>query len=110
LTGAREFNKICNMRRIKKIERIDSVIDRVLKTCGLEEAFLENRVIHQLPEVLDKKITRHIKSYHIEDRILFLKLDSPVWARELLFLKKEMIDKINEGLTKKYIKNIMFRS
>ncbi|MEW6482640.1 MAG: DUF721 domain-containing protein [bacterium] len=98
------------MRRTKKVERIDVVLDRVLKASGLENAFLEQRVISLLPEIFDKRIMAHIKSYHMEDRILFIKLDSPVWARELLFLKKEMMDKINNSLTKKYIKNVMFKS
>ncbi len=98
------------MRRTKKIERIDVVLDRVLKATGLEDSVLEGRVMSQFPEMLDKRIISHIKSYHIEDKILFVKCDSPVWARELLFLKKEIQDKINKNLTKKYIKNIIFRN
>lgn len=98
------------MKRIKRVERIDSAIDRVLKACGIEDLVLEEKIISEVPKMLDKRIVKHIRSYHIEDKILFIKLDSPVWARELLFLKKEIKDKINENIKKKYIKNIMFTS
>lgn len=98
------------MRRTKRIERINDVIDRVLKACGIEEAILNETIISKLGELFDKRIAKHIKSYHIEDRILFIKLDSPVWAKELLFLKKEFQDKINKNIKKGYIKNIMFSS
>lgn len=98
------------MRRAKKIERIGCVVDRVLKASGIEDLVLEETIISRLPEILDKRIVKHIKSYHIEDKILFIKLNSPVWARELLFFKKELQDRINESVGKKYIKNIMFNA
>ncbi len=98
------------MRRQKRLERIDKVIDRVLRYCGIEDMILEKRVLEIFPRVVEEKIASHIKSLNIEDRILFVKLDSPTWANQMLFLKRDVLKKINSALTKKFIRNIIFRS
>ncbi len=98
------------MKRQKKLERIDKIIDRALKYCGIEDMVLERRVLDLFPKIVEKKIISHVNSLNIEDRILFVKFDSPTWANQMLFLKKDILKKINSNLPKKFIRNIIFKS
>lgn len=96
------------MRRVKKIERIDQVIKRVLKSCGIEEDVLEERCLKLWPEIMGKRVADKNKPLYIKDRIFFIKSESPVWAKELSFSKKNIIKKINDRLSKRFIKDVIF--
>ncbi|MDI6752500.1 MAG: DUF721 domain-containing protein [bacterium] len=94
------------MRRVKKVERIDQVIKRILKGCGIEEEVMGERCLKLWPEVMGKRVADKNKPLYVKDRILFIRSESPVWAKELSFSKKDIIKKINSRLDKRFIKDI----
>jgi len=95
------------MRRVNKLERIDQVIRRVLKGCGIEEDVLGERCLKLWPEVMGKRVADKNKPLYVKDKILFIKSESPVWAKELSFSKKDIIKKMNNRLDKRFIKDII---
>ncbi len=95
------------MRRVNKLERIDKVIKRVLKGCGIEENILGERCLKLWPDIMGKRVADKNKPLYVKDRILFIKSESPVWAKELSFSKNDIIKKINSKLEKRFIKDII---
>jgi predicted nucleic acid-binding Zn ribbon protein len=96
------------MRRVNRLERIDQVIKRVLKGCGIEEEVTEERCLKLWSEIMGKRIADKNKPLYVKDKIIFIRSESPVWAKELSFEKKEIIKKINERLSKRFIKDVIF--
>lgn len=96
------------MRRVNRLEKIDHVIKRVLKGCGIEDEVIGERCLKLWPEIMGKRVADKNKPLYVKDKILFIKSESPVWAKELSFSKKDIIKKINERLAKRFIKDMVF--
>ena len=60
-------------------------------------------------DVVDKKIQKHTRPIKLQRGALYVMTDSPVWAQELNFFKKEIIDKINDKAGEKIVKDIRFK-
>ena len=61
-----------------------------------------------LQEVVGKKIAENTIVQDVKHGVLIVRVDSPIWAQELQFQKKEVLLKINKTLGKKTIKDIRF--
>jgi predicted nucleic acid-binding Zn ribbon protein len=44
----------------------------------------------------------------IEKGVLYVKVDSPVWRNELVFMKSDIISRLNKALSKPVVKDIKF--
>jgi len=60
-------------------------------------------------KVVNKKIAKHTYAVKIVKKILYVNVDSSVWAQELNFLKREIIDRINTKVGETLIKDIRFK-
>jgi predicted nucleic acid-binding Zn ribbon protein len=96
------------MRRVKRIEKIDAVLSRVLKNVGIESEVLEKRVLFLWNTIVDKRISSQTKPLYVKDNILFIKIESPVWAKELSFFKKDLVKRINSELKRRFLRDISF--
>jgi len=55
-----------------------------------------------------KKIAENTTVQDVKHGILLVHAESPVWAQELQFKKKEILSNLNSSLGKKTIKDIRF--
>ncbi|OGC14879.1 hypothetical protein A3J90_00075 [candidate division WOR-1 bacterium RIFOXYC2_FULL_37_10] len=60
-------------------------------------------------KVVNKKIAKHTQAVKILNKVLYVVADSSVWAQELNFLKREIIDKINKEANEILVKDIRFK-
>ena len=56
------------------------------------------------------EIARQTEAVKVRNRVLYINTKSPVWAQELNFLKKEIIDRINEKAGYRALCDIRFKS
>ena len=82
-----------------------SVLDRL----GINGKLKRYEVLDRWPHIVGAQIAAVTKADHIEGDKLFVKVSRSTWRNELVFLKKELIDKINAAMEQEIIKDIIFR-
>ena len=96
------------MRVSDNPEQIGSILNRVLRKSGFQTKLREKRVVLNWEKVVGTKISSQAKAYKAEDSKLFVMVKSAVWRNELFFQKKQIIDKLNQSVGGKVIKDIIF--
>lgn len=97
------------MLRKAKIKKLDSAIRDVIKEYGLEEKLKNTSVINLWSEIVGERIAQVAKATRIKDGKLSVNVENSVWRNELIFLKKEIIQKINNRFKEEIVKDIIFR-
>ena len=75
---------------------------------GLDVGVKQEQAANIWPTVVGEKIAENTTVQDVKHGVLFVRANSPVWAQELQFQKKEVLFKINSALGKKTIKDIRF--
>ena len=96
------------MRRSKTISLAEALKDYI-REMNLEGKLLEVNVINSWEDIVGKAISSRTGKVYIKDRILYVHLNSSVARNELLMLKEELKDKLNERAGKEVIKDIVLR-
>ncbi len=75
---------------------VGDILANVMRRMGLEKRLLERRVIEDWPTLAGPDIARFAKAMRVQRGILYLKVESAAWSQELLFLKPQIIERVNE--------------
>ncbi len=92
--------------RKSNTEKINSIVDQVLKDLNIDTKLKEARVINSWQEVVGKTINSYTEKLSIKKRILYVTLNSSVVRNELYMLKDQLADRLNEKAGEKIIDEI----
>ncbi|HEV8537376.1 MAG TPA: DUF721 domain-containing protein [Bacteroidota bacterium] len=81
----------------------------VLDGLGIKGKLTRYEVLERWPEIVGEQIARVTKADHVEGDKLFVKVSRSTWRNELVFLKKDLIKKINAEMRQEIITDIIFR-
>lgn len=98
------------MPRTGNFESFNAVLPRFLGSIKSKKKYSEQQVFYHWDKIVGKDIARHVRPERFSFKTLFLAADSPVWANQLLFLQEEIIDKINQFLQEKLVKELRFNA
>ncbi len=90
------------------MKTIGQALSQLIKDLGIEKEILRNRAITIWPEVVGKKIANISKAEKVVGRTLFVSVKNDSWRNELFFLKKEIIQKLNQKMGKNAIDDLKF--
>lgn len=76
--------------------RIGEVLAGVLAGSGLQERLRERRLLEAWPAVVGPRVARHSRAVDLEDGVLLLQADHPVWRQELVLLFPQIKAKYDE--------------
>ena len=96
------------MRRSKTISLGDAIKD-YLKEMNLESKLNEAGLINSWEEVVGKAIASRTSGIYIKDGILYVHLTSSVVRNELLMLRQELMEKLNQKARTAVIRDIVLR-
>jgi predicted nucleic acid-binding Zn ribbon protein len=96
------------MRRSKTISLAEAIKDYI-KEMNLNGKLSEVGVINSWEETVGKAISSRTSKIYIKDHILFVHLNSSVVRNELLMLREELKEKLNEKAGSEVIKDIVLR-
>lgn len=82
----------------------------ILKNNSFNKGMRDGRVVLLWEESVSAEIARQTEAVKVRNRILHVNTKSPVWAQELNFLKKEIMDRINEKAGYVAVRDIRFKS
>jgi predicted nucleic acid-binding Zn ribbon protein len=90
-------------------KNINEAIQQTLLSLGLAERLSQYEVVNSWGEIVGDSIARVTKTEGIKDRVLVVRVMHPAWRQELVFLKADLIEKINRTIKKEIVKDIIFK-
>ncbi|MCX6301601.1 MAG: DUF721 domain-containing protein [Bacteroidia bacterium] len=96
------------MRRSKTISLAEAMKDYI-KEMNLEGKLNEVGIINSWEETVGKAIASRTSKLYIKDQVLYVSLNSSVVRNELLMLRQELKEKLNEKAGSEVIKDIVLR-
>lgn len=96
------------MRRIDNSEPLGKVIDRLLKAYRLENKYYEAGLILSWEKILGKAIANRTDQIYINDRKLFVRLNSASLRQELSMARSRLVELLNEQFTTSVIDDVVF--
>ena len=97
------------MIRDNKTQKIDELVEAVLKQMGLYQKFKEREVCNVSPEVVGQMIASRTKSVSISEGRLFVAFTSAVVRNEIMMVKDGLIKALNDKLGEQIIKDIVIK-
>lgn len=94
------------MRKKGEFESIKIILKRFIKKNSLTSKFIEEKIKKKWREIIGEEIYQHITPLYIKSKTLYVKVANSNWNNELIFLKKEILEKINLNIDKDKINNI----
>lgn len=96
------------MRRSKTISLAEAIQD-FIREMNLEQKLKETGLIKSWDETVGKAISARTTKIYIRDHVLYVHLSSSVVRSELLMLRQEIMEKLNEKAGSEVIKDIVFK-
>lgn len=93
----------------KEVRKIDSLLDQFVKSNRLEKGLAEYRLMKSWKDLLGITIAKKTKSLRIQNRKLFVTLNSSVVRNELSMIKSSLIPKLNEAAGMDVIDDVILR-
>ena len=88
---------------------LGAALSSALERLGIKGKLKRYEVLNLWPRIVGTQIAQVTKADHIEGETLFVNVTRSTWRNELIFLKTELIEKINAAMHEKIIKDIIFR-
>ena len=96
------------MRRSKTISLAEAIKDYV-KEMNMEGKLNEIGLINSWEEIVGKAISSRTSKIYIRDHVLYINLNSSVVRNELLMLRQELIEKLNQKAGTEVIRDIVLK-
>ena len=90
------------------MQTLKSAIKKAVQSAGVEKALKQESAVVLWGEVVGKTISKVATAEKVDKGVLTVKTESPTWRQELHLQKKEIINKINNKIGSKTIKEIRF--
>jgi predicted nucleic acid-binding Zn ribbon protein len=95
--------------RKSNTQKIGDVIKEYLEESGLNHKLNKSRIINHWEELVGKAVAKRTKSVYIKNKTLFVSFNSSVVKNELMMMRQQIIDTLNEYAGETIIENIVIR-
>ena len=96
------------MRRSKTISLAEAIKDYV-REMNMEGKLNEIGLINSWEEIVGKAISSRTSNIYIKDKVLYVHLNSSVVRNELLMLRQELMEKLNQKAGTEVIRDIVLK-
>ncbi len=95
------------MRRTND-KSLKEAIEQMMQVYKIKRKFDETGIISHWPELVGKSVANRTKELFIHDKKLFLRIESSVIKNELLQMRAQIMDKINNEAKSILVEEIIF--
>ena len=92
----------------KAPESISLILGNLLKKRGWERKIKEFQALANWSKIVGPKVAENSKPVRIEGQKLFVRVENSVWKNELVFMQKEIKEKLNKSVDGEVVKDIIF--
>jgi predicted nucleic acid-binding Zn ribbon protein len=87
---------------------LKDAIEQMMQVYKIKKRYDETGVIAHWPELVGKPVANRTKELFIRDKKLFLRIESSVVKNDLLLMRTQIINKINEEAKAVLVEEIIF--
>lgn len=87
---------------------LKEAIEQMLQVYKIKRRFDETAVIASWSQLVGKPVANRTKELFVRDKKLFLRIESSVVKNELMLMRTQIIDKINEEAKAIIVEEIIF--
>ena len=91
-----------------KIESLGDILGKILKKRKISLNLEDKRLTEAWNKAVGDRISAHARPDNLQRDTLFVKVSDSVWMQQLHFLKQDILEKINQLLDGRTVKNIHF--
>ena len=97
-----------NSRPKSHAKSLQQALSELLESLGIESKVKRYQVLEQWPSFVGERVAEVSRPERLTGGLLFVKVKNSVWRNELLYLKAELIQKINGALGEEIVEDIRF--
>ena len=87
---------------------LKEAIEQMMQVYKIKRRYDETGIKSSWPELVGKSVANRTKEIYIHDKKLFLRIESSVIKNELILMRTQIIDKINNEANTVLIEEIIF--
>ncbi|MDB5135294.1 MAG: hypothetical protein JWP37_1897 [Mucilaginibacter sp.] len=87
---------------------LKEAIEQMLQVYKIKRRFDETGIITAWPQLVGKSVANRTKEIFIRDKKLFLRIESSVIKNELVMMRSQIIEKINNEAKEILVEEIIF--
>jgi hypothetical protein len=87
---------------------LKEAIEQMMQVYKIKRKFDETGIIASWPDLVGKSVANRTKELFIHDKKLFLRIESSVIKNELMLMRSQIIEKINNEAKSVLIEDIIF--
>jgi len=95
--------------RKSQTQKIGVVIGECLRELHIERKLKEVSIVSQWEELMGRTVSVRTEKIYIRNRILYIHVTSAVLKNELLMMRQEIVNKLNENAGEKLIESMVIR-
>ncbi len=88
---------------------LKGLVDQLLRAYGYQDQLDEIELIKLYEETAGKIFTNHTTRIYYKNKILYVHLDSAALKQELSYIKEALILKLNQGIGRRIVEEIVIR-
>ncbi len=92
----------------KKPKALSHSITKLLRNMGIEEKVKEHQTINEWSQIVGENISKVTKAQRVVNGILFVKVKNSSWRNELIYMRQEILIKIDKTVGSGIIKEVRF--
>jgi len=93
----------------KEYTHISQVLKNLLGNNLPEKSQASLQLFEKWDKIVGEDIATHCKPAAVKENVLIVHVSNPIWIQHLQFLKKEMLQKINQAVKSSSIRELKFR-
>ena len=90
-------------------ENVGSILERIFSNLNLGIKVKQYQLWDVWEGVVGEAIARQAQPHQIRNMVLWVTVSSSTWMQQLEFMKKQMVNRLNERIGEKVITDIRFR-
>ena len=94
--------------RLGKVINLRNELDEFMEYIGLSEKMQEMKILKVWNECVGETISKFSKPVDIKKNKLYVSVETAVWRYELSARKVEILERVNQNLKNKVLKDIIF--
>jgi predicted nucleic acid-binding Zn ribbon protein len=87
---------------------LKEAIEQMLNVYKIKRRYDETAIVSLWPDLVGKSVANRTKELFIRDKKLFLRIESSVIKNELVLMRRQIIQKINEDAKTELVAEIVF--
>lgn len=96
------------IKRSRHPEQIGRILTKSLRSLHVDRRLKEETIILNWGRLVGERIASKANPVKVRDSILFVRVENASWRNELFFMKRKIIEEVNQSVKGNVIKDIVF--